>query len=40
MPESGVQAPAPQLRREQATLINMSNMIGIGPLITVPAKAS
>jgi amino acid transporter len=40
MPESGVQAPAPQLRRElgilQATSINMSNMIGIGPFITVP----
>lgn len=37
---TGEQA-APQLRRElgalQATSINMSNMIGIGPFITVPA---
>lgn len=40
MTENGVQAPVPQLRRElgilQATSINMSNMIGIGPFITVP----
>jgi amino acid transporter len=38
---SGLKASAPQLRRElgilQATSINMSNMIGIGPFITVPA---
>jgi amino acid transporter len=36
----GAGAPAPQLRGElgilQATSINMSNMIGIGPFITVP----
>ncbi len=41
MEESGLDVAAPQLRRElgiaQATSINMSNMIGIGPFITVPA---
>ena len=36
-----VQTPAPQLRRKigafQATSLNMSQMVGIGPFITIPA---
>ncbi len=41
VPDTGAAFQAPGMRRElgvlQATSINMSNMIGIGPFITVPA---